>query len=315
VRFLFVMDPAESMLPDKDTTFAFMRAALAKGHRVLHAGPIDLYNEGAEVFAKARPLHVSDKPPHVMLGHAEEVDLSKLEAVFIRKDPPFDTAYLQLTRQLELLRGRTLLINDPQGLRDANEKLFAFHFTEFTPKSLVSSDAERIREFVVRSGGKAVLKPLDGAGGSGVVTLDTADKNLRALIDILSHEGKRLVLVQEFLPEVRQGDKRVLMLDGAPLGAILRVPRDDDFRANIHVGGRVERTELGPAELELVNNVGKELKRRGLVFVGLDLIAGKLIEINVTSPTGIQELGRLTGTRPEQAVIEWVEKHVLKKPA
>jgi glutathione synthase len=156
--------------------------------------------------------------------------------------------------------------------------------------------------------GRAVLKPLDGAGGSGVVALSTEDRNTRALVDLLTKEGRQLALVQEFLPGISEGDKRVIVLDGKPLGAILRVPRADDIRANIHVGGSVEPTQLTPAEDVLVRDVGKTLSKHGLFFVGLDLIGGRLIEINVTSPTGIQELGRTTGSAPEQDVIAWLEE-------
>jgi glutathione synthase len=307
------MDPAEKMLPDKDTSFAFMRGARALGHECLHCLPLEVTNQGRNVFARARPITVSDTAPHVETGSPERVDVASLDAVFIRKDPPFDTAYGHLTQQLDLVKDRTLVLNDPRGLRDANEKLFAFHFSEFMPDSLVSADPKEIREFVAQIGGKGVLKPLDGAGGSGVVALDLNDRNTRALIDLLTGEGQKHALVQRYLDAVRQGDKRVLVLDGEPLGAILRVPREDDIRANIHVGGTVRPTELTPDEQLLVKSVGARLREHGLWFVGLDLIGGKLIEVNVTSPTGIQELGRFRGDRPEEAVIAWVERTVRAK--
>jgi glutathione synthase len=310
VRILFVMDPAESMIFDKDTTFAFMRGALARGHECLHCLPVQVNNLGREVFADARPVKVQNSAPHVELGAPALVDLAELDAVFVRKDPPFDAAYLHLTQQLELVKGRTLVVNDPRGLRDANEKLFAFHFAEFMPRSLVSADRERMLQFLADVGGHAVLKPLDGAGGSGVVLLTQGDRNTRALLDLLTHEGRTLALIQEYQSAVTEGDKRVLVLDGEPLGAILRVPRPDDLRANIHVGGTVKPTELTPKELELVLSVGRELRAQGLWFVGLDLIGEKLIEVNVTSPTGIQELGRFQGRPTEQDVITWVEKRV-----
>jgi glutathione synthase len=265
-------------------------------------------NYGRDVFARARPIRVSDRAPHVELGTPEEVEVAKIDAVFIRKDPPFDSAYAHLTRQLDLVKHRTLIVNDPRGLRDANEKLFAFHFYQHMPRSLVTAEPARILAFVHDVGGKAVLKPLDGAGGTGVVTLAEGDRNLRALVDILTEEGRSLALVQEFLPTVERGDKRVLVLDGEPLGAILRVPRADDFRANIHVGGQVEPTSLSEPEAALVAEVGARLSADGLWFVGLDLIGGKLIEVNVTSPTGIQELGRHLGTDPAAQVIAWAER-------
>jgi glutathione synthase len=215
-----------------------------------------------------------------------------------------------MTQLLDLVKQETLVINDPGAVRDANEKLYALRFTEFMPPTLVSADERQLIAFVSQVGGRAVIKPLDGAGGSGVAVLGSSDVNLRPLIGLLTAEGRRLAMVQEFQPAVVEGDKRVLLLDGEVLGTIRRVPQAGDIRANIHVGGRVEATTLSLTEKSMVDAVGKQLKAVGLWFVGLDVIDGKLIEINVTSPTGIQELGRLTNTAPEQRVIEWVEGRV-----
>ncbi len=310
MRFLFVMDPAETMTPDKDTTFAFLRGARALGHSSYHCVPQQVSLRGADAFATARPIVVSDTAPHVELGPPERLELAAQDAVFIRKDPPFDAAYLYLTQQLDRVKDRVLVVNDPRGVRDANEKLFAFNFQAYTPRSLCSASPAEILDFVSEVGGNAVLKPLDGAGGSGVVTLALGDRNARSLVDIWTHEGKRLAIVQEYQPAVRVGDKRVLLLEGRPLGAILRVPREDDVRANIHAGGRVVPTELTPAEAAVVAGVGPKLVEHGLYFVGLDLIGEKLIEVNVTSPTGIQELARFLGRPVEQDVIRWVEAKV-----
>jgi len=310
MRFLFVMDPVESISPDKDTTFAFLRGARALGHSSWHCLPRHVSLRGADGFATAQPIAVSDTAPHVELGAPERLELAALDAIFIRKDPPFDVAYLYLTQQLDRVKDRVLVLNDPSGVRDANEKLFAFNFPEHTPRSLVSATPKEILQFVVEVGGTAVLKPLDGAGGSGVVTLTSGDRNARSLVDVWTHEGKRLAIVQEYQPAVRVGDKRVLLLDGRALGAILRVPREDDVRANIHAGGSVKPTELTPAEAAVVAAVGPKLAQHGLFFVGLDLIGEKLIEVNVTSPTGIQELARFLGRPVEQDVIRWVEAKV-----
>jgi glutathione synthase len=313
MRFLFVMDPAETMSPLKDTTFAFLRAAGALGHSSFHCLPQHISLRGADGFAAARSISVSDTAPHYALGAPERLELAALDAVFIRKDPPFDAAYLYLTQQLDRVKDRVLVVNDPRGVRDANEKLFAFNFQEHTPRSLVSASPKEILEFVSEIGGQAVLKPLDGAGGSGVVTLTLTDRNARSLVDIWTHEGKRLSIVQEYQPAIRVGDKRVLLLEGRPLGAILRVPREDDVRANIHAGGTVVPTELTPAESAIVAAVGPKLVEHGLYFVGLDLIGEKLIEVNVTSPTGIQELSRFLGRPVEQDVIRWVEQRRLAR--
>jgi glutathione synthase len=310
MRFLFVMDPAETMTSDKDTTFAFLRGARALGHSSWHCLPQQVSLRGADGLATARPIAVSDTAPHVELGAPERLEIAALDAVFIRKDPPFDAAYLYLTQQLDRVKDRVLVVNDPRGIRDANEKLFAFNFHEHTPRSLVSASQKEILEFVSEVGGHAVLKPLDGAGGSGVVTLTLGDRNARSLVDVWTHEGRRLAIVQEYQAAVRVGDKRVLLLDGRPLGAILRVPREDDVRANIHAGGTVKPTELTPAEVAIVSAVAPKLVEHGLYFVGLDLIGEKLIEVNVTSPTGIQELARFLGRPVEQDVIRWVEDKV-----
>jgi len=310
MQILFIMDPAEGMLPDKDTTFAFVRGAMERGHSCFHCEPGDLSILGKEVTVRVRSLEVSDTAPHVSLGKLQEIVLTELDAVMIRKDPPFDTAYLHLTQELDLVKDRVFICNSPQGLRDANEKIFALHFEEWMPRTMVTSNREKILSFMRDVGGRAVLKPLDGAGGSGVVALRSDDKNARALTDILTFEGTVQAMVQEFKQEITEGDKRVLLLDGKCLGAILRVPRPDDIRANIHVGGTVKATKLTEGEQALVDDVGPKLAAQGLYFVGLDLIGGKLIEVNVTSPTGIQELGRNDGTRPELDVIDWIEKKV-----
>ncbi|HYJ08270.1 MAG TPA: glutathione synthase [Polyangiaceae bacterium] len=307
MRLLFVMDPAETMAPDKDTSFAFLRGARALGHTTWHCLPHHVSLRGAEGFAQTRAIAVSDTPPHCQFGEPERLALTSFDAVLIRKDPPFDAAYLYLTQQLDRVKDRVLVVNDPRGIRDANEKLFAFNFDEFTPRSLVSANPREILEFVHEVGGQAVLKPLDGAGGSGVVTLSVQDRNARSLVDIWTHEGKRLAITQEYQPAVRVGDKRVLLLEGRSLGAILRVPREDDVRANIHAGGSVVPTELTSAESAIVSAVGPKLVEHGLYFVGLDLIGEKLIEVNVTSPTGIQELSRFVGRPVEEDVIRWLE--------
>jgi glutathione synthase len=306
------MDPFADLAWTKDTSFAFMRGAASREHEVWHCQPRDLSNRGRDVFARATRLAVHAEAPFLSVEESAVLELSTLDAVLIRKDPPFDKDYLYLTHQLDLVKGRVRVVNDPRGVRDANEKLFAFQFVEYMPRSLVSADPAQILAFVEEVGGRAVLKPLDGAGGSGVVVLSTGDNNNRSLCDVWTREGKQLAMVQAYEPAVRVGDKRVIVLDGAPLGAILRVPRGDDVRANIHAGGRVEATELTSAEARLVESIGPKLREHGLWFVGLDLIGEKLIEVNVTSPTGIQELGRFMGRPVEEDVIEWLERHAIQ---
>lgn len=305
-----MMDPVHGLLPDKDTTFAFQRAAAARGHQNLHALPRDVFVREGEVFASVRPLTIGapGSATPCTLGEPSDVALADVSAILIRKDPPFDAAYLYTSLLLERVRGRTLLINDPQGLRNANEKLFTLHFSACCPKTLVTADRERILGFMEQVGGSAVVKPLDGAGGAGVLMISRGDKNNRAMLDLLTLEGTRLAMAQEYLPAVRQGDKRVLLLEGEVLGAINRVPRQDDLRSNIHVGGRVEPTLVTDEERAVVKAIRPRLLAEGLIFVGLDFIGGKLTEINVTSPTGIQELSRHEGRDVAADVIAWIER-------
>jgi glutathione synthase len=315
MRFIFVMDPLERVTHDKDTTFAFIAAAQARGHESYHALARDLSIAGGEVHASVRRVEILPAPPYIAFvpGSEERLRLADVEAVFMRKDPPFDQEYLYATLLLEQARGKTTLINDPRGLRDANEKLYALNFPAWTPKTLVTADRDVIHAFSREVGGHAVIKPLDGAGGLGVMQLRTDDKNARAIVDMLTAEGKKLAMVQEYLPAVVAGDKRVILLDGEPLGAILRVPRSDDLRSNIHVGGTVQPTELTPREADLVRAIAPKLRADGLIFVGLDVIGERLTEVNVTSPTGIQELGRFTNSKPSERVIAWAEARAAKR--
>ena len=314
MRFVYVMDPLEIMHPEKDTTFAFMRAAQQLGHTNLHCQMSDLSVEDGRPYASTHVATVGSSPPFASYGERHELALADVDAVLIRKDPPFDTAYLHASQIIDLARHDTFIMNDPRGLRDANEKLVALRFDSWMPRTYVTADPVRIRAFVDSCGGSAVVKPIGGKGGYGVMKLSDGDMNTPAIIEMLTQEGVKPVMVQEYLPAVREGDKRVILLDGKLLGAILRVPRKDDLRANIHVGGRVKACELTDRETEMVASIGPRLRTAGLYFVGLDVIGERLTEINVTSPTGIQELGRLTESNPEQEVIRWLERRVERFP-
>jgi len=308
MRFVFVMDPMDRVVVDKDTTFAVQRAAQRRGHACLHCELRDVYVHDGDVWASVRPLGVRDAEPHFSLGAAQDLRLAEADCVFVRKDPPFDSEYLHATLMLERLRGKTLVLNDPRGLREANEKLYAIHFVKYMPRTLVTTSRERIHRFVSEMG-TAVVKPLDGAGGNGVLVVSSKDRNTRSIVDTITREGTRHAMVQEYLSAVGEGDKRVLVLDGEVLGAINRIARDDDVRSNIHAGGRVEPCEVTPAERQVVAEMAARLAADGLVFVGLDFIGGKLTEVNVTSPTGIQELSRHVGWDVAERIIGWVERH------
>ncbi len=308
MRFVYMMDPLESMHPAKDTTFAIMLAAQRAGHENLHCLSHHLWVEDGRAHATVRKATIGGDAPFARYGASLDVALDEVDAVLVRKDPPFDQTYLYATQVLNCARNATFIVNDPRGLRDANEKLYTLSFPEWIPRTIVASDRKRIRQFVDSVGGSAIIKPLDGAGGRGVLLLSAGDLNTPSVIDLLTDEGKRLVMVQEYLPAVREGDKRVLILDGKLLGAVLRVPRSDDLRANIHAGGTVVACSLTDHERKLVESVGPKLRQDGLYFVGLDLIGGYLTEVNVTSPTGLQELGRLTSSTPDAEVVQWLER-------
>jgi glutathione synthase len=302
------MDPPSTVQVDADTSFAIMEEAASRGHRVDHCTPADLWFHGGRAGARVRAAMMQrDQTQPILLGEPEDVALADVDAVFVRKDPPFDAMYLWSTQVLETLRGQTLVVNDPRGLRDANEKLYACHFPELMPETLVAADKARIRAFVGEVGGCAVIKPIDGAGGEGIFAITAGDQNANAIIEAVTAHGRRLAMVQRYLPEVRQGDKRILLLDGEPLGAILRVPREDDHRSNIHVGGTVVAAELDAADRKIVAALAPRLRTDGLWFVGLDVIGGKLTEVNVTSPTGIQQMSRLSGTNLSARVVDWLE--------
>jgi glutathione synthase len=306
MRFVFVMDTLDRVHPDKDTTFGFIESAVALGHECLHCLIHDVELIGGHVSAITRRIRWAPRALSLE-GDPTRVPFADLQAVFIRKDPPFDSNYAYATLVLEHARDKTLIINDPRALREANEKLYTLYFAEHMPATIVTSDRRAIHSFVTDVGGAAVIKPLDGAGGFGVMALRDGDSNNRAIVDMLTLEGTRLAMVQAFIPAVTQGDKRVLLLDGEPLGAILRVPSGGDLRANIHVGGNVVPTELTPRERNIVTAIAPRLKKDGLYFVGLDLIGEKLTEVNVTSPTGIRELSTFIGARKSDDVIRWVE--------
>lgn len=312
MRIAFLMDPIERVSIDKDTTFALMLEAQARGHEVFSLGPSDMFAADGTVYARLTPTRVARvaPPAHATKLPAVLTDLRSVDALFVRTDPPFDSTYLYATQLLERLRGHVLVLNDPRGLRDANEKLYAMHFPEVTPRTLVSMREEDIRAFLDRIGTYGVIKPLDGAGGRGIMILDPRDQNFRSIIETTTDDGRRYCMVQEYLPAVRKGDKRILLLEGEPLGAILRVPRADEARSNIHVGGRVEPSDLDDDDRRIIAAVAPKLRADGLIFVGLDVIGGKLTEVNVTSPTGIQELSRFTGSEPEARVIAWIENRV-----
>jgi glutathione synthase len=315
MRFAFVMDPIERILPDRDTTFVFMLESVARGHEVYYLGVDDMWLYGAVPHARVRRAIVqrpsAAQPAHHQLFEERETRLDWFDAVFMRKDPPFDMAFFVATHLLSLIDpAQTLVINDPRGLRDANEKLYALNFPSVIPPSLVTSNIVRLKQFLEELGGEMIVKPLDGCGGAGVFHLHRSDRNLNAILESATDLGRRPIMAQRYLPEIRQGDKRVIVLAGEPLGAVLRVPREDETRGNIHVGGATVKTPITARDREICAQLAPRLHADGLSFVGLDVIGDWLTEVNVTSPTGIQEINALDGVALEQKVVDFVERHV-----
>ena len=247
------------------------------------------------VEARVEPVSVRDlKGDHYSLGGAEIADLSGMDVVLLRQDPPFDMAYITTTHLLERIHPATLVVNDPVEVRNAPEKIFVTEYPELMPPTLITRDAEEIRSFR-KEHGDIIIKPLYGNGGAGVFRLSEGDQNLGALLEIFSTAFREPHVIQRYLPAVRKGDKRIILIDGEPVGAINRVPAEGESRSNMHVGGRPEATELTGREREICETIGPELKRRGFLFVGIDVIGDYLTEINVTSPTGIREVRRFGG--------------------
>jgi glutathione synthase len=313
LRLLYVMDPMSRVLQDKDTTFAFQLEGQRRGHEQYHCEPQDLFVERTVPHATARRVEVERAAVHFLLFEARTVPLGAFDVVFMRKDPPFDMAYFFATHLLGLVDpATTLVVNAPRGLREANEKLYALNFPDLIPESLVTAEIGRLRAFLDALGGEMIVKPLDGCGGAGVLHVRRDDRNLNALLEMSTQDGRQLVMAQRYLAAARQGDKRLIVLDGEPLGAVLRVPREDEHRGNIHVGGRVERSPVDDRDREICRRMAPRLRADGLWFVGLDVIGGLVTEVNVTSPTGIQEIDRLDGACLEAQVLDFVESRAAR---
>jgi len=289
------MDPVEGINIHTDTTFLMMETAQARGHSLWVYRPERLALEEGRVTARGRALTLRrELGNHFAAGEMETRELSGFDVVLMRQDPPFDMAYITATHFLETIHPQTLVVNNPAEVRNAPEKLFVTGFDGVQPPTLITSDIEAIHDFRARHG-DMVLKPLYGGGGSGVARLKADDPNLDALLELHTMIGREPVIAQKVLPSVADGDKRILLVDGEPVGAINRVPADGQVRSNLRVGGRAEQVELTARDKELCAIIGPELKRRGLLFVGIDVIGDYLTEINVTSPTGAQQLKRFTG--------------------
>jgi len=320
VQFAFIIDPIDRLDPGHDTSVALMEAAQQRGHQIWITSMAQLWVKANQAQASLTPVklepvvlvdgHWQIPSPWFQLGTSEQHPLTEMDAVFMRKDPPVTIPYLYATYVLDYVDPQTtLVVNSPQGLRSANEKMYALQFTGAIPETIVSADKVVIREFVNHQGA-AVLKPLGGKAGEGILFLQPEDRNFNSLVEVSTHRGQVPVMVQAYLPAAKDGDKRIILLNGEPIGAVNRIPTGQEFRGNMAVGGRVAQAGITDRERQICAQLAPALQRDGLIFVGIDIIGGYLTEVNVTSPTGIREIDRLDEVRLGQQVIAWVEAWV-----
>jgi glutathione synthase len=314
------MDPMESIGIDGDSTFFLMLEAQARGHQLWHyevrhmslsEGVLQADgSRGARLTARARPVEVRRvKGDHFTFGAETLLDLSTMDVVLMRQDPPFDMAYITATHMLEHIHPKTLVVNNPASVRNAPEKLLVTHFPELMPPTLVSWDIDAIRAFRAEHR-DIVVKPLFGNGGAGVFLIRQDDPNLNSLLEMHFARSREPLMIQRYEPAVRLGDKRVILIDGEAVGAVNRVPAAGEARSNMHVGGRPEKIALSPRDLEICAAIGPLLKEQGLIFVGIDVIGQYLTEINVTSPTGLQEINRFDGVNLAERIWQVIEAKV-----
>jgi glutathione synthase len=318
VKFAFIIDPLSKLDPGHDTSVALMEAAQALGHEVwvTQAEKLSVMNAQAWALLEQVQLIPTElvegrwvvTEQWYVLSEAVLRPLEEMDAVFMRTDPPVTIPYLYATYILDYIDPeKTLVINTPAGIRMANEKMYALQFKEVIPETIVSQDKSVIQKFVEKQGA-GVLKPLGGKGGEGILFLEPSDRNFNSLVEVSTQRGREPVMIQTYLPAAKEGDKRIILLNGKPIGAVNRIPTGKEFRGNMAVGGRVAATEMTPQDQKICEQVGPQLQKDGLYFVGIDVIGGYLTEVNVTSPTGIREIDRLNNVRLGEQVIEWVEQ-------
>ena len=301
------MDPMDSVDIAGDSTFALALEGQARGHALFHYLPSDISMRDGRIVARARVLQVRPEAGnHFTLGTAELFDLATMDVVLMRQDPPFDMAYITATHLLEHIHPETLVVNDPVHVRNAPEKLFVTQFDNVMPPTLITSDPALVHDFRAQHK-DIIVKPLFGNGGAGVFHITPDDENLNSLLEMFTGLYREPIIIQKYLPEIRQGDKRIILVDGKAAGAVSRVPAAGEARANLHVGASAEKATLATREKEICDAIGPALRERGLIFVGIDVIGDYLTEINVTSPTGIMEINQLDGSRLDALVWDAIE--------
>lgn len=316
MNIAFIIDPIARLDPGHDTSVALMEAAQEKGHQVWITEAPLLSVVGGKAYGLLRPVTLTPVAlvdglwvaanPWFTLGDPVQRPLEEMDVVFMRTDPPVTVPYLYATYILDYIDpAKTRVINSPKGIRAANEKMYALQFTEAIPETIVSQSKAVIRETVERWGA-AVLKPLGGKAGEGILFLQAGDRNLNSMVEISTRQGQEPVMIQTYLPAAKDGDKRIILLDGDPIGAVNRIPTGSEFRGNMAVGGRVAQVDITDREREICQQLAPTLRRDGLYFVGIDIIGGYLTEVNVTSPTGIREIDRLNNVRLGHQVMDWL---------
>ncbi|MEH2063904.1 MAG: glutathione synthase [Nostoc sp.] len=318
MKLVFIIDPIHLLDPCHDTSVALIEAAQILGHEVWITQGNLLSVVESKAWALLRrvevvPVQLVDRRwvaanPWYKLSDSSLTSLETMDAVFMRTDPPVNDSYLYATYILDYIdQNKTLVINSPSGIRGANEKMYALQFTKAIPETIVSADKELIRQFV-EAKGAAILKPLGNKAGEGILFLQSGDRNFNSIVELSTLQGRVPVMVQTYLPEAKAGDKRIILLNGEPIGALNRLSSGTDFRNNMATGGTVAQTEITPREYEICTQLAERLRQDGLIFVGIDIIGGYLTEVNVTSPTGIREIDRLDGTRLGHQIIQWIEQ-------
>ncbi|WP_224368508.1 glutathione synthase [Hyalangium versicolor] len=310
----FLMDPLELVRVDHDSTFAMMLEAQRRGHTVRYFEQGWLGFGGTCAEARMRTVTVQrEVGRHFQVVEESVRPISSLDVLFMRKDPPVDVDFLHATQLVELCSGKPpVYINSPQGIRDANEKLFALNFPDLMPETCVSRDKSVLTDFILRHPAGTILKPIDGFGGKGILFAAPGDRNARSILEMVTNQGREAVIAQAYVPQSRQGDKRIILVDGEPVGAVLRVPSEDDHRGNMAAGGKPVKTTLTPREKEICAKLKPKLLERGLLLVGIDVLGDYLTEVNVTSPTGLVEIDALDATNVEAHVITLAERLAAK---
>ena len=315
LKVAFQMDPIGPINIDADSTFRLAEEAQARGHELFYYTPDMLAYDRGRVTARGWPLHVQRvKGDHFRLGDPAELDLRAMDVVWLRQDPPFDMGYITTTHILDMIHPATLVVNDPFWVRNSPEKLLVLNFPDLTPPTMIARDLQTLRAFREEYG-DVILKPLYGNGGAGVFKLSAGDANLASLHELFAGINREPLIMQQFLPAVSKGDKRIILVDGDPVGAINRVPAAGETRSNMHVGGRPEKVALTDRDREICARIGPVLREKGQVFVGIDVIGDWLTEINVTSPTGIQELERFDGVNIAEKIWQAIEARRATPPS